>query len=138
MGWKWANIIPVPKEKRIQDINRHLRPISLTPTLSKLAEEFVIENYVAPAVLDIINPNQFGGIPKSSATQALISMIHKFAEATDRTGASVRVLLLDYRKAFDLIDHSILVSKIRLLSMDDSSYGINFGLGKKNEIHHYS
>ena len=68
MGWKWANIIPVPKEKRIQDINRHLRPISLTPTLSKLAGEFVIENYFAPAVLDVINPNQFGGIPKSSAT----------------------------------------------------------------------
>ena len=65
-------------------------------------------------------------------------MIYKFAEATDRTGASVRVLLLDYRKAFDLIDHSILVSKIRLLSMDDSSHGINFDLGKKNEIHHYS
>lgn len=45
----------------------------------------------------------------SSTTQALISMVHKWAEATDRTGAAVRI---DYRKAFDLIDHSILVDKI--------------------------
>ena len=39
-------------------------------------------------------------------------MIHNWAEATDATGAAVRVMLLDYRKAFDLIDHSILADKI--------------------------
>ena len=31
---------------------------------------------------------------------------------TDGTNASVRILLLDYRKAFDLIDHHLLVRKI--------------------------
>ena len=30
--WKKANVIPIPKDKPIRDINRHLRPISLTPT----------------------------------------------------------------------------------------------------------
>ena len=61
--------------------------------------------YVGPAVLEIVDPNQFGTIPKSSTTQALISMIHKWPMATDSTGAAVRIVLLDYRKAFDLIDH---------------------------------
>jgi hypothetical protein len=113
--WKLANIIPIPKEKVVCDINKHLRPISLTCCLSKLTEEFVIEKFVAPAILNCIDPHQFGGIPRSSSTIALISMLHNWIKATDGTGNSVRVLLVDYRKAFDLIVHSILINKIRQL-----------------------
>ena len=39
-------------------------------------------------------------------------MIHKWSMATDSTGADVRIVLLDYRKAFDLIDHRIFIQKI--------------------------
>jgi hypothetical protein len=62
-----------------------------------------MEKYVAPAILESIDPNLYGGIPKSSATLALIgSMLHNWAKATNGTGDSVRVLLFVYRKA-DLI-----------------------------------
>ena len=44
---------------------------------------------------------------------ALISMLHSWSLVTDGIGATVRTLLLDYRKAFDLIDHSTLVRKLR-------------------------
>ena len=44
--WKEANVVPVPKQKPVQDVNKHLRPISLTPVLSKIAEEYVVERYV--------------------------------------------------------------------------------------------
>lgn len=33
-SWKMANIVPVPKQNPVRDVNKHLRPISLTPTLS--------------------------------------------------------------------------------------------------------
>ncbi len=111
-SWKHANVIPLAKKKPVTIITKHVRPISLTPTLSKLAEDFVVRYYVGPAVLEVIDPNQFSAIPKSSTTHALISMVHKWASATDGTGAAVRIVLLDYRKAFDLIDHRILVDKI--------------------------
>ncbi len=39
-------------------------------------------------------------------------MIHQWSKATDSSGAAVRVILYDYRKAFDLIDHNILIKKI--------------------------
>ena len=32
----------------------------------------------------------------------------------ETAGAAVRVLLLDFKKAFDLIDHHLLVEKLRL------------------------
>jgi hypothetical protein len=107
--WKYANVTPLPKMKPVTVITKHIRPISLTPSLSKLAEDFIVRYYIGPAVLEIIDPNQYGAIPKSSTTHALISMIHTWASATDGTGAAVRMVLLDYGKAFDLIDHRILV-----------------------------
>ena len=59
--------------------------------------------YNAPAILKVIDPNQFGAIPKSSTTQALVSMIHEWAKATDGTSAVVRIVLFDYTKAFDTV-----------------------------------
>ena len=35
-SWKKVDVVAIPKEKLIQDINNHLRPISLKPILSKL------------------------------------------------------------------------------------------------------
>jgi hypothetical protein len=38
-------------------------------------------------------------------------MLHRWLENTDGTGLRVRVTLLDYRKAFDLVNHNILIAK---------------------------
>jgi hypothetical protein len=69
-SWKKADITPIPKQKPVRDVNKHLRPISLTAIVSKVAEEFVVENYVKPAVLKKIDSNQYGAIPNSSTTIA--------------------------------------------------------------------
>ena len=113
LSWKNADIVPVPKQKPAKDVNKDLRPISLTPILSKVAEEFVIQECVKPAILKEIDSCQYGSIPKSSTTQALISMVHAWTKYTDGNGSTVRVVLFDYKKAFDLIDHTILTEKLR-------------------------
>ena len=46
---------------------------------------------------------------------AAISMIHNWSQSTDGSGAAVRIVLFDYKKAFDLIDHGILAKKISRL-----------------------
>ena len=107
-----ADIVPLPKAKDIEDFNKDLRPISLTSTLSKIAEDFIIQHDLKPKLLNVIDPNQFGFIPGSSTKFALISMLHKWLTATDGSGSAVRVILLDYRKAFDLVDNNLLVAKL--------------------------
>ena len=47
-------------------------------------------------------------------------MIHNWAQATDATGAAVRIVLFDYKKAFDLIDHQILLQKVFSLNIPTS------------------
>ena len=69
-SWKMANIITLPKENPERHVNKHLGPISLTPTLSKIAEEFIVKVYVKPAALKEISANQFGCVPKSLMDQA--------------------------------------------------------------------
>jgi hypothetical protein len=61
-SWKMADV----------RINKDLRPISLTPIISKLAEEVVVEQFIKPAILKVMDSNQFGTVPKSS-THALIT-----------------------------------------------------------------
>ncbi len=58
--------------------------------------------------------------PNWSTTYVLIHMIHKWVTGTDGDGVTVRTILLDYRKAFDLIDHSILRDKLYKLELPRS------------------
>ena len=47
-------------------------------------------------------------------------MLHSWSLETDGNRATVTTLLFDYRKTFDLIDHSILVNKLRNLDVPRS------------------
>ena len=47
-------------------------------------------------------------------------MVHNWAKETDGNGATARVILFDYRKAFDLIDHPILVGKLGRLDLPNN------------------
>ena len=116
-----ANVVPIPKSTHVQHINQHLRAVSLTTILSKVAEDFVVEKELKPAILKILNRNQFGVISGSSTSQALIKMIHHWTEATDGSGASVRLVLVDYQKAFHFVDHSIIVSKLESLDISHAT-----------------
>ena len=112
-----ADVTPLPKTKPVKDLKKDLRPISLTACLSKAAEDCVVVDFVKPAVLRVLDPNQYGAVPNSSTTQALIHMVHHWAKETDGNGTTVRTVLFDSRKAFDLIDHSILVHELSLLDL---------------------
>ena len=63
-------------------------------------------------------------IPGSCTMHALIGMFHNWSHALDGTGDCVGAFVLDYKKAFDLIDHSLLMAK--LLQYDINPYIINW------------
>ena len=100
----------------MKDPKKDLRPISLTASISKVAEEFIVVDYIKPAVLKVIDSNQYGVIPQI----ALIGMIHRWSIASDGNGAVIRSILFDYRKAFDFIDHYILFRKLSELEIPHS------------------
>ena len=75
-SWRLADVTPLPKKKPVQILKKDLRLISLTPCVSKVVEEFVVRDYIMPAVLNNLDMNQYGAVPKSSTTFALLDMLH--------------------------------------------------------------
>ena len=80
--WKSATVIPIPKVACASDITKDFRPISLTPTLSKILDRFV-PNWIMDMVSDNLDVFQFGAIKHSSPAYALIKIIHEWAQHTD-------------------------------------------------------
>ncbi len=64
-----------------------------------------------------IDDNQFGANAGVSTTDALAKITHEWFKATDAPEKYVRVLLLDYSKAFDLINHDILIRKLQSIGV---------------------
>ena len=65
-----------------------------------------------------LDPCQFGGIKGLSTTHALVDMLHHW-HSMIHSGESVRILFLDYSKAFDLVDHTLLIDKFHRLGVPE-------------------
>ncbi len=72
-------------------------------------------------IKDMIDDYQFGAIKGSCTTYALILMIHEWLQGTDdsRLKQFVKIVLLDYSKAFNHIDPNILMRKLEALNIPD-------------------
>jgi hypothetical protein len=92
--------------------------------------------YVKPAILKVVGSKQYGVVPKSSTTQALIDMIHHWSIGTDGNGSTVRTILFDCRKAFDYIDHQIIIEKLCKLDLPHSvaNWFIDFLMDKHQRV----
>ena len=81
------------KKKPPRSIEKDIRPISLTPIVSKIFEPIVMK-WVDHILEDKIDDKQFGGGMNTSTTDALVEMVHHWCEATDRCGTYVRIVCL--------------------------------------------
>jgi hypothetical protein len=109
--WKRADVVPIPKVNPVTNLTKDLRPISLTPVLAKLMEKYPVQHL--RTACPNIDPNQYGAINGSSTTHALLKILQPVYEATDDNKRFVRLLLIDFSKAFDHIDHNKLLEKIQ-------------------------
>ena len=71
--------------------------------------------------MDRLDCNQFGFIPGSNTTLALITLIHRWSKTADKEGGCVHSLVTDYREAFDLIDHNTLYAKLQGIGLKPST-----------------
>lgn len=118
--WKEAKVKPLHKGGPSNDFN-NFRPISILPVLSKLFEKHAHEslmNFLERYKL--IYNTQSGFRPNHSCETALIHMVEKWLKALDK-GELVGVLLVDFRKAFDLVDHSVLLQKMEFYKLNQNS-----------------
>ena len=91
-----------------------LRPISVLPVTIKVLERDIfnqIYNYLI--CNDILAKFQLGFRPLHSTVTALLDVTNEWLLNIDN-GLINAVLLLDVKKAYDTIDHDILITKLNL------------------------
>ena len=108
---KLARIIPIYK-KGSKLLTCNYRPISLLSNINKIFEKIVYSRVFS--FLDGNNAfyeHQYGFRPKYSTNHALISITEKIREALDQGKIAIGVFI-DLQKAFDTVNHSILLKKL--------------------------
>lgn len=119
--WKVARIQPVFKQKGDRSDPARYRPIALLCSISKVLETFAHKQLLAFCMAHKVIPDeQYGFLPGRSTVWQLLSLTDEWHEALD-SGNSVHGLFLDFSKAFDRVDHKILISKLQSIGVSDSS-----------------
>ena len=97
---KSSIVTPIPKVTPPSTIEKDLRPISLTRTVSKVMEGFTCSRPL-PQLDDNIDPRQYS-CKGHSTTDALLYVLQAIHEAVDSGEAGARIFFADFLKGFDL------------------------------------
>ena len=108
--WRSANVTSLPKVVPMKEIKKDVRPISLTPVMSKLMEYHPVK--AVNRICGSVDSSQFGCAEGTSTTHALISITQPVYKATDDSKFFARWNLVDFSKAFDHIHHDTALRKM--------------------------
>ena len=109
---KNARVVPIHKGGSKTDVTNY-RPISLLCSFSKIYEKLMHAR-----VLEFLDSNeslfesQYGFRPGMSCEHALLNAQNKILHSLNSKKIAL-LLLLDYSKAFDVIEHPIMLKKLR-------------------------
>ncbi|UYV66797.1 hypothetical protein LAZ67_4002878, partial [Cordylochernes scorpioides] len=109
--WKHAIVIPIPKKQLSKSLD-DFRPISLLPIFGKIFERIILkrlQTYIDTR--NVLIPQQFGFRANHSTTHQLITVID-FIQTRKSLNEAVGVVLLDLKKAFDMVWHRGLIIKL--------------------------
>ena len=117
---KMAKVFPIFKSGQKTD-TLYYRPISILPTLSK-----IFEKHVNKHTMDYLNKYrlihecQSGFSHKHSCQTALVKLVDQWINCVDQ-GDLVGTMFIDFRKVFDMVDHSLLISKLSARKFNTSA-----------------
>ena len=119
---KTAKVIPIHKKDSKSNFTNY-RPISLLSNLDKIFEKLMhsrLSTFLN--IKDIIYPLQFGFDQNYSTLYALIHLTETLKEALDQ-GKYGCGIFVDLQKAFDTVDHNVLLGKLKHYGIRGVAYG---------------
>ena len=117
---KLAKVIPIFKSGDETLFNNY-RPISILPSLSKIFERVIfnqIHDYFNTH--NLYYSNQYGFRKDHSTELAALEIIDRITQHLDK-GATPINIYLDLSKAFDTLDHNILLHKLKHYGIQDNA-----------------
>jgi predicted nucleotidyltransferase len=112
--WKEAFVIPIFKNGSTSRAENY-RPISILSVLSKLFERIVYDQ-LYPAICKNISEKQHGFMQRRSVVTNLAIFSSYLLNSMDKK-SQVDTIYTDFSKAFDRVNHTILIQKLELLGI---------------------
>ena len=116
---KLADIVPCFKKKDPMDPSNY-RPISLLPIISKVFEK-IIYNQLNTYMKNKLSIYLCGFRKDYSTQHTLINMVTKWQKCLDKKGGIVGTVLMDLSKAYDCIQHDLLIAKLQAYGLSSKS-----------------
>lgn len=110
--WRESSIHMLYKGKGPKDSPDSYRGIALECNPFKVLSRILL-NRITPQAMPYIPEQQFGFIAGRSTTQSIERVLDTIWEATATAGGYIYAIFIDYVKAFDGVDRTIMVDKLR-------------------------
>ena len=118
--WLYSHVVPLLKEgKRDYTTFTSYRPISLTPIMARVCERVIVDRLSQEAnKLGILPDCQFGA-RKGRGTVDALAHAHMGLLAVVQKYDECNAVFLDISKAFDRVDHLLLIHKMQNLGFSE-------------------
>ena len=119
--WKKAKISLIPKDGNLTDTN-NFRPLAILPVVSKIMEHIIVQAQTMMYLEEknILDVNQGGFRKNNSTTSTTINMLDEIYTNINNHQLTYAIFI-DFRKAFDSINHEILLKKLSKLGFQKST-----------------
>ena len=118
--WKITKTIPLHKSGNKSRVENY-RPISNLCSLSKIFEKLIqikLDKIASNNNIDLTNPKQHGFKKKHSTITAMLEIQNRIATALDNDEYAA-IISLDLSAAFDVVDHKLLIKRLRILNLPE-------------------